>query len=178
MARYFYTAGPCLPELHFMLPPELRLPTVRRLAVQGRYFTLHAPRQSEKTTLVRTLARGLPAPASRLGAFPNLHRPRVLWPASKASWQQPGSCKRRRLLYRHHPQRHFPGLSRRKRAGGRRAGHHQHQRLSLPLKQPGGVARNGPLELPPHVLLGQLFRGPGWTLRVPAATIFPRLRAR
>ena len=61
MARYFNTAGPCLPELHFMLPPELRLPTVRRLAEQGLYFVVHAPRQSGKTTLVRSLARSLTA---------------------------------------------------------------------------------------------------------------------
>lgn len=61
MAKYFNTAGPCSPERHYMLPPELRLPAVRQLAEQGFYFVVHAPRQSGKTTLVRALAQSLTA---------------------------------------------------------------------------------------------------------------------
>lgn len=52
--RFFNTAGPCRPDRHYMLPPERRLPTVRRLLDQEHYFVLHAPRQSGKTTLVRS----------------------------------------------------------------------------------------------------------------------------
>lgn len=42
-----------------MLPPERRLPSARNLIERGEYFVLHAPRQSGKTTLIRTLARKL-----------------------------------------------------------------------------------------------------------------------
>ena len=35
MVRYFNTAGPCLPELHYMLPPEPRLPEARALVERG-----------------------------------------------------------------------------------------------------------------------------------------------
>ncbi|HKH48196.1 MAG TPA: AAA family ATPase [Thermoanaerobaculia bacterium] len=44
-----------------MLPPERRLPDVRRLIEQKQYFTIHAPRQVGKTTSFRTLAEALTA---------------------------------------------------------------------------------------------------------------------
>jgi hypothetical protein len=61
MARFFNTAGPCRPELHYMLPPERRLPEFRRLVEQQLYFVVHAPRQSGKTTCLRSLAQTLTA---------------------------------------------------------------------------------------------------------------------
>ena len=59
--RRFNTAGPCDPERHYLVPPEARLPAARRLAEQGGYFVLHAPRQTGKTTLLRTLAVSMTA---------------------------------------------------------------------------------------------------------------------
>jgi hypothetical protein len=59
MARFFNTAGPCRPELHYMLPPERRLPDVERLIAEQQYFVVHAPRQVGKTTTCRALARRL-----------------------------------------------------------------------------------------------------------------------
>jgi hypothetical protein len=59
--RYFNTSGPCLPERHYLLPPQPRLPEARRLIEEGRYFVVHAPRQSGKTTTLATLARQLTA---------------------------------------------------------------------------------------------------------------------
>ncbi|NJL26735.1 MAG: ATP-binding protein [Thermoanaerobaculia bacterium] len=59
MTRYFNTAGPCRSELHYMLPPEQRLPGVRRLIDQQLYFVVHAPRQSGKTTVFQSLAATL-----------------------------------------------------------------------------------------------------------------------
>lgn len=61
MARFFNTAGPCNPEWHYMLPPERRLPDVRKLIDRVQYFVLHAPRQTGKTTVVSLLARSLTA---------------------------------------------------------------------------------------------------------------------
>jgi DNA polymerase III delta prime subunit len=59
MARFFNTAGPCNPAYHYMLPPEPRIPDVRRLVDQMHYFVIHAPRQVGKTTSIRALARAL-----------------------------------------------------------------------------------------------------------------------
>lgn len=61
MARHFNTAGPCKRELHYMLPPEERLPGVRALIDSQSYFVLHAPRQIGKTTALDALAQSLTA---------------------------------------------------------------------------------------------------------------------
>ncbi|NJL27603.1 MAG: AAA family ATPase [Thermoanaerobaculia bacterium] len=69
MPRFFNTAGPCRPGDHYMLPPERRLPTIRRLIEDKLYFVVHAPRQTGKTTSLRTLAQALTAE----GRFAALH---------------------------------------------------------------------------------------------------------
>jgi len=61
MARFFNTAGPCFPGVHYMVPAEARLPKLRRLVEQGAYFVVHAPRQSGKTTTLRLVAGQLSA---------------------------------------------------------------------------------------------------------------------
>ncbi|MFH1466889.1 MAG: ATP-binding protein [Pseudomonadota bacterium] len=57
--RRFNTAGPCVPEKHYMLPALDRLPEVVALVEQESYFVLHAPRQTGKTTALRDLATQL-----------------------------------------------------------------------------------------------------------------------
>lgn len=59
MPRFFNTAGTCLPDEHYMLPPERRLGEVRGLIDQGLFFVIHAPRQTGKTTFLNSLARSL-----------------------------------------------------------------------------------------------------------------------
>lgn len=66
MVRYFNTAGPCDPSLHYMLSAEERLPDARRLIDRGQYFVVHAPRQTGKTTSLATLARTLTAEGTYL----------------------------------------------------------------------------------------------------------------
>lgn len=61
MPHFFNIAGPCDPAKHYMLPPEQRLPGVRRLIEREQYFVIHAPRQTGKTTCFRALAQGLTA---------------------------------------------------------------------------------------------------------------------
>ncbi len=61
MTRFFNTAGPCKPDIHFLLPPMRRLPEVRQLIDRQSYFVLHAPRQTGKTTALLTLAAELTA---------------------------------------------------------------------------------------------------------------------
>ena len=59
MSRWFNTAGPCKADIHYMLPPTMRLPNLQRLIVQQSYFVIHAPRQTGKTTAMLALAKQL-----------------------------------------------------------------------------------------------------------------------
>jgi hypothetical protein len=59
--KRFNTAGPCDERDHYLVEPEPRLPQFRPLLLDKHYFVLHAPRQSGKTTLLRTLAKKLTA---------------------------------------------------------------------------------------------------------------------
>lgn len=59
--KFFNTAGPCKPDIHYMLPAAERLPGVHQLIDQQGYFVIHAPRQVGKTTAVMELARELTA---------------------------------------------------------------------------------------------------------------------
>ncbi|RKT44555.1 ATP-binding protein [Thiocapsa rosea] len=59
--RFFTTEGPVRPEDHYSLPPLERwdLDEVLRLIEQKKYFLLHAPRQTGKTTCLLALAEYL-----------------------------------------------------------------------------------------------------------------------
>ncbi len=59
MSRWFNTAGPCQSDIHYMLPPTVRLPNLSRLIEQRNYFVIHAPRQTGKTTAMLALAQQL-----------------------------------------------------------------------------------------------------------------------
>src|SRR5215470_9595483 len=67
--RRFNTAGPCLPEYHYMIPALPRVPEAPRLVDRMGYFVVHAPRQTGKTTAMRALARELTA----TGRYAALH---------------------------------------------------------------------------------------------------------
>jgi hypothetical protein len=57
--RFFNTTGPCRPDMHYMLPPEERLVGAQlpRYIRDELYWTLHAPRQTGKTTFLQSWAR-------------------------------------------------------------------------------------------------------------------------
>jgi hypothetical protein len=59
MERFFNTTGPCEPGRHFMLPPEARQPGLDRYVKRQLYFSLHAARQTGKTTMMRAFATRL-----------------------------------------------------------------------------------------------------------------------
>jgi len=61
MTRHFNTGGPCRREEHYMLPAAERLAAARRLIDLKRYFVLHAPRQTGKSTTIAALAANLNA---------------------------------------------------------------------------------------------------------------------
>ncbi|MBE2233760.1 MAG: ATP-binding protein, partial [Anaerolinea sp.] len=56
--RFFNTEGPVNCQDHYCLPPLSRLDMedVRALISQKKYFLLHAPRQTGKTTCLLALA--------------------------------------------------------------------------------------------------------------------------
>ncbi|MCI0663561.1 MAG: ATP-binding protein [Acidobacteria bacterium] len=59
--RYFNTAGPIQTDIHYYLPPLERLnkDEILRLIAARKYFILHAPRQTGKTTVLLALTEEL-----------------------------------------------------------------------------------------------------------------------
>ena len=57
--RSFNTTGPCIPDEHYMLNPEDQCLGVMDLILRRHFFVIHAPRQTGKTTLLKSLARQL-----------------------------------------------------------------------------------------------------------------------
>ncbi|NCO95780.1 MAG: ATP-binding protein, partial [Armatimonadetes bacterium] len=55
--RHFNTAGPIRPAEHYCVPPLTRwdLGEILSLVDQGKYFVLHAPRQTGKTSCLHAL---------------------------------------------------------------------------------------------------------------------------
>lgn len=55
--RFFNTEGPIVPERHYHVPPlsRLDLGEVQALIDRARYFVLHAPRQTGKTSALEAL---------------------------------------------------------------------------------------------------------------------------
>ena len=55
--RFFNTAGPVVPEMHYHVPPLARLDVDDLLLLirQWKYFVLHAPRQTGKTSALLAL---------------------------------------------------------------------------------------------------------------------------
>ena len=59
--RSFNTAGPVKPDMHYCIPPleRIDLDEVLRLVQDKKYFVLHAPRQTGKTSALLALAEVL-----------------------------------------------------------------------------------------------------------------------
>lgn len=75
--RVFNNAGPCDPGRDYMLPPEPRLPGVRNLVDRGRYFVVHAPRQTGKTTTLTALAEEITADGRQAAVLFSCERART-----------------------------------------------------------------------------------------------------
>ena len=63
MERFFNTAGPNIPEDHYHIPSLERVDweEIQRLIAQKRYFLLHAPRQTGKTSVLLEMMEALNA---------------------------------------------------------------------------------------------------------------------
>ena len=67
--KFFTTAGPVNPQDHYFIPHRLNEKVVHRLIEQKKYFILHAPRQSGKTTAILQLVEQL----NRAGTYKALY---------------------------------------------------------------------------------------------------------
>ena len=74
MERFFNTEGPCIPDEHYMLPPMDRVKGIDRLIQRKRYFVVHAPRQSGKTTFLQALAQEINEDGDRVALYVSLER--------------------------------------------------------------------------------------------------------
>ena len=74
MARYFNTTGPCMPRLHYMLPPADRLigASLERYIRDELYWVLHAPRQTGKTTFLQSWMREINAGEESIACYVSL----------------------------------------------------------------------------------------------------------
>ena len=74
MEKHFNTAGPSTSDLHYMLDPLSRfeLDSLLSLIAQRRYFVLHAPRQTGKTTCLLALRDYLNAEGNFAALYVNI----------------------------------------------------------------------------------------------------------
>jgi len=72
--KTFNTAGPVRPDEHYMIPALARwdLDDIRRLIGEKRYFVLHAPRQTGKTSCLLALMEQLNAEQDYTALYTNL----------------------------------------------------------------------------------------------------------
>ncbi len=72
MGRFFNTSGPNVPTQHYTVDPLIRLASVRQLIEDKKYFILHAPRQTGKTTTMLTLMHALNIEGKYLALYINV----------------------------------------------------------------------------------------------------------
>ncbi len=74
MERFFNTAGPTIPEDHYHLDPLHRLDweDIQQLIATKRYFVLHAPRQTGKTSTLLAMMKALNASGRYACAYANI----------------------------------------------------------------------------------------------------------
>ena len=72
--KHFNTAGPNIPSLHYEIDPLVRIdqPMVEGLIAQQRYFVLHAPRQTGKTTCLLAMRDYLNAQGKYAALYVNV----------------------------------------------------------------------------------------------------------
>ena len=76
MAHYFNTTGPCMPHMHYMLPPADRLigASLDRYIDDQLYWVLHAPRQTGKTTFLQSWMREINSGTRAIACYVSVER--------------------------------------------------------------------------------------------------------
>lgn len=70
--KTFNTAGPCIPSDHYMVSTVNHLEIFNKLIDNKRYFILHAPRQTGKTTLMLQLMEHLNEEGKYIALYVNI----------------------------------------------------------------------------------------------------------
>jgi len=70
MQKFFNTAGACVPEKHYMI--ALEFDKIKKMIDTERYFILHAPRQTGKTTLMLQLMEHLNEEGKYIALYVNV----------------------------------------------------------------------------------------------------------
>ena len=55
--KTFNITGTCIPNRHYMIPPDRKIGQIMRMVEKGEYFTINRPRQYGKTTTLQHLPR-------------------------------------------------------------------------------------------------------------------------
>jgi len=79
MERFFNTAGPMIPEDHYYIDSLTRIDweEIRKLIRDKRYFVMHAPRQTGKTSALLAMMRALNEEGSYACAYSNIEAAQV-----------------------------------------------------------------------------------------------------
>jgi len=76
--RFFNTAGPIDPKKHYYVPHRLDESLLMQLVEQEKYFVLHAPRQSGKTTAMRIFVNQLNATEKYMALYVNVEPAQIV----------------------------------------------------------------------------------------------------
>jgi predicted AAA+ superfamily ATPase len=90
--RFFNTEGPIRPEDHYHLPPLSRwdLDAILTLIDQKKYFLLHAPRQTGKTSCLLALMEHLNREGRYRAVYANLEGAQALRERIAECYADPG----------------------------------------------------------------------------------------
>jgi len=72
MTKFFNASGPCHPEKHYMIDIYERLKKIQKLIDNERYFILHAPRQTGKTSSMTQIAKHLNSEGKYIAVYINV----------------------------------------------------------------------------------------------------------
>jgi len=74
--RFFNTTGPCFPDEHYMLPPAERIvgAQLHRYVKDKLYWALHAPRQTGKTTFLKSWTKEINASQQAVACYVSVER--------------------------------------------------------------------------------------------------------
>jgi hypothetical protein len=72
MQKFFNTAGPCIPKDHYMVSITPKFKNLKTLIDKKRYFILHAPRQTGKTTMMLQLMEHLNQEGKYIALYVNV----------------------------------------------------------------------------------------------------------
>lgn len=78
MEKFFNCSGPCVPSKHYMVEVRSQFQKLQNLVDQERYFIMHAPRQTGKTTVVNQFVKHLNEQGHYIALYTNVEAGQAL----------------------------------------------------------------------------------------------------